>query len=228
MVHRITCVVLVVAVAAGPPLPAQPPALPPKEVTVRTNVKAATKFATYDASYHGVVDKLTAQTLTVRVDGLPGRPPLTREVFPIDRLADGKLADGAGGAFAYRWQDVQKGDRVVLHVVRDGGEGKLYCYELCIDRRPGGKLPESQDPKGDGRHFRESLLNDIDNGEDVSDADVAAAYPPLVVPKSVPGPGPAFVVTPRSLPEEYQRKLDAIRAKKAKEQEPKAAPPGKK
>ena len=77
--------------------------------------------------------------------------------------------------------------------------------------------------KDDGWYKVASLLNDIDNGEDVDDEVVRKAFPPLI--------DDGKLINPGGLNKEWQAKLDAIRAKKDKEKKDKdlkATPPEKK
>jgi hypothetical protein len=173
-----------------------------------------------------VVDTLADESLVLRYrQAKSDTVDKTRELFAVDLLVNGKVDPNADGCFAYRWTDVKKGDTARLFMLFDDGEQKWYCYRICIERRPGGKLPESQKPKEDGRYVRESLLNEIDNGEDVSEEAIIKVFPPRF---ERPG---GQLLNPGGLPLEYRTKLTAIRDKKeadTKEKNPKAKPPEKK
>ncbi len=81
-------------------------------------------------------------------------------------------------------------------------------------------MPEGQNPKKDTNFKQRTILNDIDNREDVSDNDIAMAFPMRVDPKD------GKVLSKSGLPNAYQLKLDAIRAQK--KDDVKALPPEKK
>ena len=72
-------------------------------------------------------------------------------------------------------------------------------------------------------HVQANVLNDIENGLDVPDEEIEKAFPFKRNPV-----GPDFGVKPDSMPDDYHRKLDAIREKKAKEKDLKAKPADKK
>lgn len=118
------------------------------------------------------------------------------------------------------------GDRVQMMVVHDDGEDKDYYYALVITRRPGAKLPKSQKPEEDQEGYaRSSLLNDIENGEDVSAAEITKAFPPTFDKKS------RAVVNPGGLSEKHRALLTANREKLEAEEakkELKATPPDRK
>jgi hypothetical protein len=111
---------------------------------------------------------------------------------------------------------MKKGDKVDLMVIHDAGENKLYVTRLMISGRVGGKVPPSQLPKGDEQRLAKSnLLNDINNGLDVSDDDITTVFPTEYLPGPPGGVAPPPI--PGGLNKEYQAKLDAIREKKAKD-----------
>ena len=207
--------------AAGS-LPAQP--LEPKTGDRWTDVKKWTEFRGGGTTYSGVVDKVGKERATVSCEFGRGRG-IARQVYPINLLADGTIVKGVSGSYAYRWSDLKVGDSVDLKVVHDHGEDRDYCVAVRITRRPGAKLPEGQDPKGDGRYLRDRVLNDIENGEDVAEEDAGKAFPPKLDPRD------GSLVDPGGLPPEYRTKLNANRDKLAekakKEQDSKAVPPGK-
>lgn len=209
---------------------AEPPPGPLKRPAVFTNVKTRTDFRSTGTNVYctGVVEKVSDSSATVRCVSRPGRKPWTVEVCPIDLLADGKIVEGIEGCSAYLWSDMKEGDSVRLDVLHDDGDGKNYCFAVCISRRPGAKLPQGQKPKEDGRYEKDSLLNDVVNGEDVSDDDIARLYPPYFASTDPRKPvtGPKELLDPGGLWGEYKEKLDATRAKKAKEKkdEPRAKP----
>jgi hypothetical protein len=187
------------------------------------NVKALTDKMSGTKRLKGVVEKIDkdALVLVVTLDG--GQGAEEHRLVPIDVLRHGGTLREVIGAFAYRWQDVKPGDSVALITMEDEKEKQLYCTEICIERRPGAKLPQSQNPKDDRRYAAARIFNDIDNGEDVSDEDWENAFPVKFMrdPKTgqrIPVPVDSTTCA------KYREKLDAIRAKK-KEQELKATPP---
>lgn len=198
----------------------EPPKLPsPPQV----NVKTLTTFtAGTDHPYTGVVEKIDGTKVTVNCTG--GEYEVLRPLtfIAIDAVVDGTFRKNVNPMYAYVWSDLKVGDGVDLHAVRAADDDELYCVDLCIWRRPGAKLPKSQKDKDDRDYLRRSTLNDIDNGEDVDDADVAKAFPGRV--SIGPGdPGKRAGLNP-----EYQKKLDSIRAKKKEKEDLKATPPEKK
>jgi hypothetical protein len=109
--------------------------------------------------------------------------------------------------------------------LEDKADGVTYCLQLSITRRPGAKLPESQNPERDENYKYNRIYNDLENGVDVSDEDIAKAFPPKEGKRNPDG---TYHRPPRpgGLPRDYQVKLDVIRAKK--KNEPKAKPIEKK
>lgn len=121
-------------------------------------------------------------------------------VYPIDLLADGKIVDGIWACYACRRSDIQKGDTVSLEVVNDFGDDRDHCVRVFIGRRPGAKLPECQKPKEDTRYARDSMFNDIDNGEDVSDDAILKLFPATPF-----NPRAREAADPNGLPEVYEK-----------------------
>jgi hypothetical protein len=146
-------------------------------------------------------------------------------LVPVDVLRDGKVLRGVYGRYAYRWTDVREGDLVELVVKDDRQGGKTYCLEIAIHRRPTGRLPASQDEANDDAFLFLRVLNDLRNGEDVSDEEIRLAFPPRKERRDEKG---RLLQSEwrGGLTDEWQKKLDDIRAKK-KEQELKASPPKK-
>ncbi len=176
----------------------------------------------------GVVDKLDADTMVlVAEDGKTGEV-LEYTLVPTDVLRDGETSETASGRFSHRWKDLKVGDTVEVRMNTDHIDKLTYCVELCIWERPKGKLPPWQkmdNPENKKLFLQLSLLNDLTNGDDVSDEEIQKAFPPTPEVKDFKGYvlRPAY---PGGLPKQWQEKLDTIRAKK-KEQELKATPPKK-
>ena len=130
------------------------------------------------SSHKGVVNKIDADEITVTVN-VRDNITKTYTFVPIDLLRDGAyIQDDVVGMYAYRWTDVKEGDRVEVEVLKDDGDGKWYCLRISIRRRPGGKLPESQNPKKDRWYDAHRVLNEIENGNDVSDEELLKTWPP--------------------------------------------------
>jgi len=185
------------------------------------DVRKATQFSSPSWSPVGVVEEVTEKSLTIRWWDSKAKENKSVKLLPIDRLAAGKLLDDAVGTKAYLWADMKVGDTVLLEAKLDSGEQEWYCLAIGIRRRPGDKLPPSQDPKNDRTRFRrDSVFNDIENGQDVSDRDIATAFPVEYHPRT------GVLLDPGGLSKDWQAKLDAIRAKKG--QDLKATPPDKK
>ncbi len=202
-------------VAADPPTPAK----------ATQKVKEFTEPMGPCDVYRGIVGKIDANGLTLVEINEWFEPVLEHRIAPINVLRGGKILPVTFGMNAYRWDDVQVGDTVRLEVIKDKEDGILYCMEICISRRPKAKLPESQLAYKDDRFRYDSLFNDIENGEDVSDKLILKLYPPE--PERKTPSGRVIPAHPGGLPKEWQEKLDIIRAKK-KEGDLKATPPEKK
>lgn len=170
---------LVVIVTAGLLAAVVPPVATAqgKRPSQSKNVKALTRSVASN-SYKGVVDSIDQDVLilTEKLDG--GRVQLHRLV-PIDLLRDGLAIDDSFGMYTYRWADVKVGDTVTLEVLKDDGDGLTYCLQICITRRPGENLPESQRPKDDSRYKWDRIFNALENGEDVSDEELNKAWPAI-------------------------------------------------
>ena len=177
----------------------------------------------------GVVDKIDddAVTITEKV-----RNNITKSYtfVPIDLLRDGGyIHQRSNGADAYLWKDIKKGDTVTLAALKDDGDGKTYCLQISIRRRPGGKLPASQNPKEDVWYDANRVLNEIENGNDVSDEELLKTWPPEYDPETK-------LDHPGGLPKtgrlaKYNDLLEANRkriAEEKKEKELKAKPAEKK
>lgn len=187
-----------------------------------SRVKSSTRGMSGERHLKGVVDKINDDCLTlVEVDQKTGEVH-EHQFTPNDVLRNGDVMEGSTGRFTYRWQDVKRGDTVHLVVNQDRIDKVTYCIEICIWKRPKGKLPECQKPKEYENFPQFSMLNDLDNGEDVSDEEIKKLFPPTPERKDDSGRVIARAY-PGGLPKEYQKKLDEIRAKKEK-----ATPPEKK
>lgn len=219
---RYLCGWLLGLLITGPQVAAADP--PPLAKATR-KVKEFTEPMSADYCLNGVVGKIDADGLTLVETKEWFEPAQEHRIAPINVLRGGKILPVAFGMNAYRWEDMKAGDTVRLEVIKDKEDGVLYCMEICITRRPKGKLPESQLAHKDDRFRYDSLFNDIENGEDVSDKLILKLYPPEPERKT-PG-GRVIPAHPGGLPKEWQAKLDAIRAKK-KETDLKATPPEKK
>jgi hypothetical protein len=190
------------------------------------NVRSYPEKMSNSRLWHGVVDEVDEQSMTVGSLESGDGDVKSVVMYPCDILAAGKVVKSARGGGAYLWSDVKKGDKVLIEAIRDDGEEKVYAFHIYITRRPGAKLPVSQDPKRDDRHAKDSLLNDIDNGLDVSDEDITTLFPGKTI--FHPRTGAPEFVRPAGLTKEYQKKLDAIREKAKKDKDLKATPPDKK
>jgi hypothetical protein len=175
----------------------------------------------------GVVIEIDAESMTIVTPNSrePEAIPKEYKLYPVRRMAEGKVLDNVSAAKSYLWQDVKKGDYISAASVVDDDDQKLYCLAITISRRPGDVLPKGQITKGDeGRYGRESLLNDIENKKDVDDAEVKKYFPRVELRD--PRSGAVELYDTGGLPRDYQAKLDAIRAKK--KDDVKATPPEKK
>lgn len=176
--------------------------------------------------YCGEVLHKTDRLLILRHQDDPKVPPVDITFYAVDVLREGGVHDSAKGAFSYRWADVKEKDTISLKALIEKGGDCSYCTELCVMRRPGGPLPKAQFPKEDGRYGQASIFNAIENGEDVSEAEIKKVFPHKDPPIK---PG----VTDRYFfPTAYRNRLTANREQiradlEKKEQALKAQPPQK-
>ncbi len=194
----------------------------PKGGERNVNMKSRVGFNGCTWHIEGVVEKVdgTSVTIFAKWNGRDNEEPKSYTFEPVDVLATGGLKKFTSGKDAYLWSDLKKDDTVQLGIVGDEGDNKWYCVDISIERRPGAKLPKSQEPEEDSRYAKHTIYNDLDNGLDVRDEEISTAFTRAVHPSG-------WVVREGGLPADYQKKLDAIRAKKAKEKDadPKAKPP---
>jgi hypothetical protein len=196
----------------------------------KPRVKNITEGVSCNDIHWAVVEMIDADGMTV-VQKLKDNKTLTHKLVPVDHLKGGKVLDNMTANDSYLWSDVKKGDTLSLQVLKDDADGLTYCLAISIRRRPGGKLPESQKPEKDERYAADKVLNDITNGEDVSDEELLKTWPEWVHPET-------RAVTPGGLWKTgwmapYHDKLEANRKRIAeekakKEKELKAKPTEKK
>lgn len=203
------------SVAWGQPALKPPPVVRMKDIT---HAPGGGKWVT------GVVEKVDDDgLLLLELDGRGG--VVEHPILPVDLLRGGKVLKSATGPSAYRWQDVKRGDTIEVQAKQDDVDKEWYCTRIEIIRRPGEKLPESQDPKNDGNYPWRRLTNDLLNGVDVTDEEILKVCPPR--PERKGSDGTIIPAKPGGLNAEWQAKLDAIRAKK-KDKDLKVPPPEKK
>ncbi len=77
------------------------------------------------------------QVIAQAVNLSPPRPPITLKLSKT--LSSGEYSMQAGIAGSYRIKDVKVGDQVVLSISHVNKE--VTCTTICIQRRPGGKVP---------------------------------------------------------------------------------------
>jgi hypothetical protein len=241
----IPAVIVILITAVGTAWPADPPANPranrgqkvpvPEPLTDRKaesadppakeqqRVKETTQVLSGD-TIAGVVSKINKDEMTV-VEFLRDGTIKEHRLLPIDILRDGDYIYPFSARYSYHWRDVKAGDTVDVMICHDRVDKEWYCMNISIERRPKAKLPKSQRADDDWRFAELTLLNDIDNGEDVSDADIAKAFPSRAEKRDPSGRVLRRAVAGGLTPD-YQAKLDAIRAKKDKDL--KATPPDKK
>lgn len=66
-------------------------------------------------------------------------------IFPFERsFAEAKVPPGGPNDDQYVPQDVRVGDRVAIRYADDGT--RITCYQIVIQRRPGGRVPPGFDP----------------------------------------------------------------------------------
>jgi hypothetical protein len=190
-----------------------------------SRIKTMTGNVSGSERVKGVVGSIDADGL-VLVEMSDALEVKERTYKPIDVLRGRQIMYAVSPRFAYRWEDVKAGDTVTVIVARDRIDKEWYCMAISISRRPKGRLPASQMEEDDDTFPAWRVANDLDNGVDVSDEEIAKAHPPrkevLVGDKVI---APAF---PGGLNDEYQAKLDAIRAKAKKKDGVKAPPPPEK
>jgi hypothetical protein len=197
---------------------------PPKRELPELNVKTRVKFTHTGNTERGVVVKADKDGITLKIPPSKAGEAEREELFPvIDLLADGKVHENALDRNAYRLTDIQKGDTVTLHLLRDEGDKVRYCVEIQLERRPKGKIPASQkpDPK---RPYHEvaDIINRILNDEAVDEDEVDRVCPIFYDSRSTTGL-PKDEMR-RGMPSEVKAKYDAQLEKRRKEKELKAVP----
>ncbi len=199
-------ILLAIGLSLTPPAGAR--GVPAEKPPLR--VKTMTSGVSGSEDIKGVVGSIDADGLVLVV--MSGSLEVKEHTFkPTDVLRRGEMLDSVFPRFAYRWEHVKAGDTVILIVAEDHIDKQKYCMEIQIVRRPKGRLPASQLEEEDTAFPARRIVNDIDNGVDVSDEEILKVYPPK--PARVVD-GRKLAATPGGLNEEWQAKLDAIRAKK--------------
>jgi len=82
--------------------------------------------------------------VTVTKESITIRTSVRKEIvtYPFhDELAAGKVHEYAKGVTGYRTRDVHVGDEVWLGICSE--DGKKFCAEINIRKRPGGRVPEA-------------------------------------------------------------------------------------
>ncbi len=117
-----------------------------------------TEFATASLeSVLGTVLEVTKTSITFRPDGK--KDPVT---FPLhDALAAGRLQRCASYPFGYLASDLKVGDIVWLSLCVE--DGKKFIADICIEKRPGGRVPESSKPGQEEPTWamRKNAINDL-------------------------------------------------------------------
>jgi hypothetical protein len=174
-------------------------------------------------SYEGVVEKIDADEL-VLVEKRDKNVTVTHKFAPIDVLRAGGVIHNSRSGCAYRWEDVKTGDTVRLESLKDDGDGQTYCLQISIRRRPGSKLPESQNSKDDRGYDAHRVLNDIENGEDVSEEELLKVWPPEVDRKTgETTPGGLYTGKYKDMLDANRKRIAEEKAKKEKELKAKPA-----
>ena len=179
----------------------------PKSESNAGGVVNATTLAGAKGLQFGVVIEVNVKSMVVACPH-PGepetKPPKEYRLYPVRRLADGKVLDKVAAAESYRWQDVKKGDTISAMTAVDDEDKKRYCLAIRIHRRPGDVCPR-------GRLLNEmkagygadSLLNDIDNGKDVDDTEIKKYFGASTYKN--PDSGKVEVVRPGGLPRDFTK-----------------------
>lgn len=86
---------------------------------------------------HGHVTAVSKTEITIRASA---RTDII--TYPLhDELAAGGVHEHATHSMGFRAQDVRVGDEVWLGICTE--EGKKFCAEISIRKRPGGRVPEA-------------------------------------------------------------------------------------
>lgn len=225
-------------VAVGQTEPPKAPTTPPDAPAVDpkgygdTNVRQRKGTRNDEIGHYGVIESIDQDKMVFvgqATSGPPQREAYRYTLYSIDVLAAGKVLPDVRAHHAYRWEDVKVGDTVDVLVKEDKEELRRYVCTIHISRRPGAKLPPSQDMKKYEGFDRENIFNDIDNGLDVTEEDITKAFPAKWYFEKGEQPR---LLRPGGLTEEWRKKLAVNRAKIAdekiaKEKGLKAAPPKK-
>lgn len=87
--------------------------------------------------HEGNVKAINKETMTIHL-----KRPGKMETYPFHvALADGGVQKNACGKDGYRVEDVRVGDHVEVGVWKEGNIH--YVVQICILKRPGGRVPES-------------------------------------------------------------------------------------
>lgn len=106
---------------------------PPKD----TKKKVSWRHGDWPIYEIGTVTEVSSTSITItRQKG--GK---TVQLPPHVALASGGWMKDATNGDSYRLQDVKVGDFVCLGAVKED-DGKTYCIGICIEKRPGGRLPQ--------------------------------------------------------------------------------------
>ena len=216
------------------PIPEDAPAVNPRG-DGGTNVRQTQYLRNDGVTLRGVVESVEVGKLVIVGSRAMGdfEPVFARyTLHPIDVLAAGYSLPGVALYDSYLWEDIKVKDTVEVFVKEDKEERKRYVCSVCIDRRPGDKLPLNKGMKWTTGYCQRNILNDIENGLDVSEEAIREAFPPFIY--TSPGQPPRLM-RPGGLPEKYRKLLITVRGeiamaedKKRKEAELKAKPPEKK
>jgi hypothetical protein len=194
-----------------------------KRVDPDSRVKTATVGLSGTRTLQGVVGKIDADGMVV-VEMSNALEVKEHSLLPTDLLRAGKIIPLIEPRLAYRWEDVKAGDTVILEVAQDQIDKQTYCMAIRIDRRSKGRLPASQKEDKDDTFPWRRIVNDIENGIDVTDEELKKVFPAR--PERIGDDGQLIPAWQGGLNKDWQKKLDAIRAKK--KDDVKAPPPEKK
>ncbi len=90
----------------------------------------------------GIVQSASRYRIVIQVADEPGG----LKDFPTHRrLSQGMYSYRANDPIAYTVSDVRPGDLATLYICRE--HEAEYCFAISIDKRPGGLIPNSHNPK---------------------------------------------------------------------------------
>jgi|GEM_PF-5545272 len=91
---------------------------------------------------YGIVQNVSLSGITIQTTE---KLPAIKSYPTHRRLSQGMYSYRAHDPIAYTIHDIKVGDSVSVYLCQEGKTD--FCFALSIDRRPGGTIPESRNPR---------------------------------------------------------------------------------